>query len=205
MGRPKFTSKSALPLQQSPLAFNTPIPRPTPLTMHPKRHPDPISRFATIHTQTDRWRQARTMSASLAMVIESDALMIARNPEVIWEQPRRKPSQHGTTTRQSPHWLQWDASHLPPELPLPLRRSPPQSNIPIHRLTPLTTQTVSRSNQPFCHNALSGQTYRPTHRISDRSIPKAAYALLSDAANNRRITWDLGHRLEERMLPSGGR
>ena len=41
--------------------------------MHPKRHPDPISRFATIHTQTDRWRQARTMSASLAMVLESDA------------------------------------------------------------------------------------------------------------------------------------
>ena len=47
--------------------------------------PDPLSRFATIHfadrptdRQTDRWsrRQARTMSAPFAMLIESNALKI---------------------------------------------------------------------------------------------------------------------------------
>jgi len=53
-------------------------------THHPKRHTDPISRFATIHfpnrptdRPTDRWyrQQAHTMSAPLAMLIESDALI----------------------------------------------------------------------------------------------------------------------------------
>ena len=46
------------------------------------------------------------------------------------------------TTLQSPHWydwLQWDASHLPPKLPIPLRRSPPPSGTPIPRPTLLIT------------------------------------------------------------------
>jgi len=39
--------------RQSPLPSNTPILRPTPLTT--QQHPDPFSRFATIHSgQTDR-------------------------------------------------------------------------------------------------------------------------------------------------------
>jgi len=52
------------------------------------------------------------------------------------------------------HWLQWDAPHSPPKLPLPLRRSPPKSNTPFPRLTHLPPQTASGSNQPFCHNSL---------------------------------------------------
>jgi len=48
-----------------------------------------------------------------------------KNPIVIWEKPHRYPSRQRITTLQSPHWLQWDAPHLPPKLSLPLRRSPP--------------------------------------------------------------------------------
>jgi len=40
------------------------------------------------------------------------------------------------------------------------------TNTPIPQLTPLTTQTASRSNQPFCHNTLYGQT--ETDRQTDR-------------------------------------
>jgi len=41
-----------------------------------------------------------------------------RNPKVIWEEPRCHPLRHWITTPQSPQWLQWDAPHLPPKLPL---------------------------------------------------------------------------------------
>jgi len=49
------------------------------------------------------------------------------------------PSRQRITTIQSPHWLEWDGPHLPSKLPFPLRRSPPLSNTPISRPTPLTT------------------------------------------------------------------
>jgi len=63
-------TKLPFPLRRSPPPSNTHIPR----RHHPKRHPDPISRFATVglhfpdretHTQTDRWarRQVYTISA----------------------------------------------------------------------------------------------------------------------------------------------
>jgi len=50
IGRPKFNPKTAPSLRRSPPPSNTPIPWPT----HPKRHPDPISRFARIHFAADR-------------------------------------------------------------------------------------------------------------------------------------------------------
>jgi len=50
-----------------------------------------------------------------------------RNPKVIWEEPRRRPS------RRESHWLQWDAQSLPLKLPLSLRRSPPLSITSIPR------------------------------------------------------------------------
>jgi len=41
--------------------------------------------------------------------------------------------------QQSPHWLQWNAPKFTPKLPFPLQQSPPPSNTPVTRLTPLTT------------------------------------------------------------------
>ena len=43
---------------------------------------------------------------------------------------------------------------IPPKTAHFLRRSPPPSNTPIPRPTPLTTQTASGSNQPFCYSSL---------------------------------------------------
>ena len=45
------------------------------------------------HTHTQRWsrRQVHNMSAPLAMLIESDTLIITRNPKVIWEEPHHHP------------------------------------------------------------------------------------------------------------------
>jgi len=43
-----------------------------------------------------------------------------------------------TILQQSPHWLQRDAPHLPPKLPLSFDITTP-SNTPIPQSTPLTT------------------------------------------------------------------
>jgi len=70
---------------------NTPIPRPT--RHHPKRYPDPISRFVTVHLPdraTDKptrdWRQLFTNSRLLDA---ANRLMLAINPSAIsskfWE------------------------------------------------------------------------------------------------------------------------
>jgi len=40
-------------------------------------------------------------------------------------------------------------------------------------------QTVSRSNQPFCHSTPSGQTDGQTDGIYDKSVPTPAYTLLT--------------------------
>jgi len=45
--------------------------------------------------------------------------VITRNPKVIWEEPRHHPSWYRITTPQKSNWLQWDAQHLSPKLPLP--------------------------------------------------------------------------------------
>jgi len=56
------------------------------------------------------------------------------------------------------------------------------SNTSIPRPTPLTTQTASGSNQPFCHNTLCRQTdmtnstyYWPYRNVSYMYIARAAY------------------------------
>jgi len=92
----------------------------------------------------------------------------------ILEQPHRHPSH-----RES-HWLQWDALHLPPKLPLPLRWSPLPSNTPIPRPIPLTTP-----NGIHMQSAIFSQ-YRHTHGISDRPVRIPTYTLLyySNTANN---------------------
>ena len=84
-GTPQIHPILPLPLRRSPPPSNTPIPRPTPLTI-----PNGIRiHSATFRTdrqtdrQTDRHtdrqmgyrRQVRNMSAALAMLIESDALI----------------------------------------------------------------------------------------------------------------------------------
>jgi len=54
MGRPKFTPKLPLPFDDNHLHIHQSFDRPT---HHPKRRPDPLSRFATVHfldNQTDR-------------------------------------------------------------------------------------------------------------------------------------------------------
>ena len=78
-----------------------------------------------------------------------------------------------TTMQQSPHWLQWDAPHLPQNCPFPFNNNY-TSNTPIPQPTPLTSQTASRSSQPLCHSTLSRQTHTQTDRcLGDRSTPIA--------------------------------
>jgi len=73
MGRCKFTRKLPLSLRRSPPHLIHPsLDRPT---RHPKRHPDPLSRFATIYfpdgqtdrptdTETDRWERRQVSKKS---------------------------------------------------------------------------------------------------------------------------------------------
>jgi len=92
-----------------------------------------------------------------------------------------------TSMQQSTHWLQWDAPNSPPKLPFPLRRSPPSSNTPIPRPTPLTTP-----NGIWIHSAVLPQYTFRTHIQTDTQTERwdkrqvyanSAYALLivSDA------------------------
>ena len=48
-GTPHIYPKTALYPPTITTPSNTPIPRPTPLDHHPKRHPDLISRFVAVH------------------------------------------------------------------------------------------------------------------------------------------------------------
>jgi len=69
-----------------------------------------------------------------------------------------------TTPLQSPHWLQWNAPHLPPKLPLSFRRSPSHLIHPSLERPHSPPETASRSNRPFFHNSPTGQTDRRTDR-----------------------------------------
>jgi len=74
-----------------------------------------------------------------------------------------------TTTQQSPHCLQWDATNSLPKLPLPLRRSPPKTPIPSP--TPLTTPNgieIQSAVLPLltCADGQMGLTNVPSHKRS---------------------------------------
>jgi len=91
-----------------------------------------------------------------------------------------KSSQSSTTTPQSPLLYNGKSQiHLKSsKLPLPLRRSP--SRHLIH--TSLDRfhsppQAESGSNQPFCHNTLSGQTDTQTNRWDRRQLYPRALTL----------------------------
>jgi len=70
--------------------------------------------------------------------------------------------------QRSPHWLQWDAPHLPPKLPLPLWRSSPQSNTLIPRLTPLTTPNGIQIQSAILPQYTLRSPDKPTDRPIDR-------------------------------------
>ena len=84
-----------------------------------------------------------------------------RNPGVVWEEPRRHPSRQKTTTPQSPRWLQWDASYLPPKLPFTLRQSPPPL---MHRSSADPTHHRKRHSDPISRFATVHFPDRQTHR-----------------------------------------
>ena len=69
-----------------------------------------------------------------------------------------------------PHWLQCDALHSLPKLPISLRRLPPSSNTPIPRPTPLITPNGIRIQSAFRHNTVSRQTDRQTDRWDRRQL-----------------------------------
>ena len=119
------------------------------------------------HTRRWTWGGvARVRRRQLILVLN-----LTSPPKVIWGEPRRHPSQQETITPQSSHWLECDAPNLSPKLPLPLRRSPPPSNTPIPRLTPLTTPNGIQ----ICSAVLPQYTFRTdrhTHAdgLTDRSV-----------------------------------
>ena len=101
---------------------------------------------------------------------------ITRNPKVIWDELCRHPS-----CREF-RWLQWDAAHLPPKLPLPCGRSPFNLIHPSLDRPHPPPQTASRSNQPFCHSTRD----RPIDTWDWRQVCTNSCLRLtvSDAANN---------------------
>jgi len=89
-----------------------------------------------------------------------------------------------STTQQSPHWLQWTPQIHPQKCSFPF------DDLYSHRIHPSLDrphslpQTASGSNQPFCHNTLSGHRHTQTDRWDRRQVySNSAYALLivSDA------------------------
>ena len=67
-------------------------------------------------------------------------------------------------TVESPHWLQWDAPHLPPPSHYLFLLTDPQTPLPASPTDPsdLPCQMASGSDQPFFHNALG--------RLTDQQI-----------------------------------
>jgi len=100
-----------------------------------------------------------------------------------------------TTTQQRPHWLQWDAPYSPPKLPLiTLRRSPPPSNRPILRPTPLTTPNGIQIQSTIRHNMLCRPTDRQIDGPGESSVPWAlslAMLIESDALTTWAVSADL--------------
>jgi len=91
------------------------------------------------------------------------------NPKVIWEEPRRHPSRKKIATPQSPHWLQWDALHLPPKLPLLF------NDLYLHLIHPSLADTTHHPTGNQIQSAIfpqfTHQTDRPADGIGDNSVP----------------------------------
>ena len=79
---PTFTPKTSLPFSQSPSPIKYTHPSTDP-TYHPKRHPDPISCFPTIHLdrQTDTWVWWQLCTKSRLRLTVSD---VANNSRPWW-------------------------------------------------------------------------------------------------------------------------
>ena len=91
-----------------------------------------------------------------------------------------------TIMRQSPRWLQWDAPNSPSKLLLPFDDNHLHTVHAYIDRPHSPPQTAPGSNQPFCHNTLSGQIDRPTDRPTDRreTCTKSAYATERRTNNN---------------------
>jgi len=89
----------------------------------------------------------------------------------------KKKSQSNLGRAASPaltHRLQWDAPRLPSKLPFRLRRSPPPSNTPVPRPTPLTTPNGIRIQSavlPQYTFRTDRPTDRPTDKTGDNCVP----------------------------------
>ena len=91
---------------------------------------EPLRLFYKIHSYTSKEHFIRSCHAHHSSQTYDH---ICNKKSQIWEKPHRRPSH-----RES-YWLQWDAPHLPPKLPLTLRQSPLPSNTSIPRPITLTT------------------------------------------------------------------
>jgi len=112
--------------------------------------------------------------------------LIAGNLKVIWEELRRHPSRQGSYATKS-HRLQLDAPHLPRKFPFLFDVFYPRLIHSSLDRPHSPSQTVSRSNQPFCHSTPSGQTDRQTDTSDRRQVCSTKSRLrliVSDAANN---------------------
>jgi len=106
-----------------------------------------------------------------------------------------------TTTQQSPHWLQWNAPHLTPKLPLP-HSTISKSHLIHHslNLSHSPPQTASRSNQPFFHNSSTEQTDQLTDWQMGEATrllqhPLMLYSLYRNVANNTACYNLINHRM----------
>jgi len=73
-----------------------------------------------------------------------------------------------TTTQQSPHWLQWEASNSTLFCPFSFDIHHPHLIHPSLDRPHLLSQTASGSNQSFYYSTLSGHTDKQTDRQTDR-------------------------------------
>jgi len=124
---------------------------------------EPLRLFYKIHSYTSKEHFIRSCHAHHSSQTYDH---ICNKKSQIWEKPHRRPSH-----RES-YWLQWDAPHLPPKLPLTLRQSPLPSNTSIPRPITLTTP-----NGIQIQSAVLSQ-YRQTHGISNRPVRIPTYTLL---------------------------
>jgi len=87
-----------------------------------------------------------------------------------------------STTQQSPHWLQWDATNSPPNCPFPFDDHHQNLIHPYQARPHSLPQTASRSNHP-CHHC----SHVRTDRWNECSVP-IALRCMQWRANNAQST-----------------